>query len=357
MTAQRIVICLSDFHRGGTERIAIRLAASWRELGRDVTILCGSEDGGLRGTVDGRIRVVAVQPPIRRGLLARFRLARAMARHLKGLEPDVIFLPGNYHLFLAAGLRRGAPASTIVLKISNPPLPGGLASLAGRFLFRRFARGVDGFAALTTGFADEVKLLAPGKPTAVLYDPVYLTPVARSAAAPGTFRILWAGRLEPQKDIGLALRTMALLRGTAHLTVLGDGSLRKRADAMIARLGLKDRVTHIGHVPGIEPFLTAADVLLVTSHYEGQPAVVGEALASGVPVVSTDCTSMLHQVMTIPEAGRIVRRRDPAALAAALDEVYNAPRPPREKLAALTAAFEPQACARAYLDWFDALHG
>lgn len=356
MTARRIVICLSDFAHGGTERIAIRLASSWRDMGRDVIILCGNEEGSLRATVDGRIKVVAVDPPIRRGVLSRFRLGHAMARHLEELKPDVIFLPGNYHLFLAAGLRRGDAKATIVLKISNPPLPGGVARMAGRLLFRHFTQGIDGFAALTSGFAHDVRALAPGKAAAVLYDPVYLTQVAAAPRAP-VLQILWAGRLEPQKDVGLALKTMAALRGPAHLTLLGDGALRHQTDAMIARLGLSDRVTRAGHVPGIEPYLAGADVLLMTSHYEGQPAVVGEALASGVPVVSTDCTTMLRDIMTIPEAGRIVGRRDPAALAAALQEIGEGPRPPRERLASLTAPFEPVACARAYLDWFDTLHG
>ena len=53
MTAQRILICLHDFSRGGTERIALGLARSVEpKLERDVTILCGSLEGGLRETVD-----------------------------------------------------------------------------------------------------------------------------------------------------------------------------------------------------------------------------------------------------------------------------------------------------------------
>ncbi|HET7085708.1 MAG TPA: glycosyltransferase [Rhizomicrobium sp.] len=354
MTAQTILICLSDFGRGGTERIAIGLAADWAEMGRDVTILCGSEAGDLRPTVDERVKVIAVNPPIRRGFMSRFRLARAMARHLDRLKPQVIFLPGNYHLFLASALRRAAAQAVIVLKISNPPWPRGLAAGAGRRLFRYFTRAMDGFAALTADFARQVADVAPQKPVTLLHDPVYLHP-APAAASDGACRILWAGRLEPQKDIDLALRTMAALKQQAHLTILGDGALRDHADAMIARLGLSGRVTRAGAVPNIDSYLAQARVLLMTSHYEGQPAVVGEALAHGVPVVSTDCTSMLREVMTIPEAGRIVAGRDPAALAQALCEVCAAPPPSRDRLAALVAPFEPRRCARAYLDWFDML--
>jgi hypothetical protein len=59
MSARRILICMHDFSRGGTERVAIGLAASWVATGRDVTILCGSTGGGLHDTVDARVKVVA----------------------------------------------------------------------------------------------------------------------------------------------------------------------------------------------------------------------------------------------------------------------------------------------------------
>jgi len=190
----------------------------------------------------------------------------------------------------------------------------------------------------------------------VLHDPLYLRPSAQTHAAPqGKFNILWAGRLEPQKDVGLALRTFAALKQDAHLTLLGDGALRAKTDTMIARLGLGSRVTRTGYVPSIDPYLAQADVFLMTSYYEGQPAVIGEALAHGVPVVSTDCSSLLHELITTPEAGKVVVTRDPADLAAALYEVRNRPRPSREHLAALVAQFDPQHCAQAYLDWFDRL--
>jgi glycosyltransferase involved in cell wall biosynthesis len=356
MTARTILICLHDFSRGGTERIAIGLAANWADAGRDVIILCGSEQGGLRETVDSRVKVVALNPPIARSPLSRWWLGRAMARQLVKLKPDAIFLPGNFHFPLAPALRRADPRTVMVLKISNPLLPQGLSRAIGRLLVRRLARAVDGFAALTAEFAREMAVLAPGKPVRVLHDPVYLHPSSAQRVAPsGIFRILWAGRLEPQKDFGLALQTMAALTRPAHLTMLGDGALRDQADAMIARLGLADRVTRAGHVPNIDPYLADADVLLMTSHYEGQPAVVGEALANGVPVVSTNCSTILYEMMEIPEAGRIVATRDPADLAAALAAVCDAPRPPRDVLARLVAPFEPRHCAKAYLDWFDAL--
>src|ERR1700727_2129180 len=144
MTARRILICLHDFARGGTERIAIGLAADWVEAGRDVTILCGSIEGGLRDTVSSKVKVVALDPPVKRGFLSRWRLSRAMGKHLAALQPDVIFLPGNFHALLAGGLRAADSRPKIALKISNPPVP---KAPFANMIFRHITRAVDGFAA------------------------------------------------------------------------------------------------------------------------------------------------------------------------------------------------------------------
>ena len=356
MTAARILICLHDFARGGTERIAIGLASDWAQAGRDVTILCGSVEGGLRETVSGTVKVVPLDPPVARGFLSRLRLAQAMGKQLAALKPDVIFLPGNFHALLAKGLRAADPRARIALKISNPPVPAGAPF--GAAIFRHITGGVDGFAAMNSGLARELKVLLPERAIVTLHDPLYLSPRPRAPRRDNRWRILWIGRLEKQKDPGLALEVMAAMRAPVQLTMLGDGELRMSLRQKIAALDLSGKVTMAGHVPEVGSHLAEADALLITSHYEGGPAVAVEALAQGVPVVSTDCSFLLHDIIKGDEAGRIVTSRDPALLAAALSEGCAAP-PAREKLQALAAPFEPRACARAYLDWLDTLvrHG
>ncbi len=352
MTARRILICLHDFHRGGTERIALGLARDWSAAGRQVTILCGSTEGGLRDAVDPRVTVVALEPPIRRGFLSRFRLAGAMAKRLGELQPDLIYLPGNFHALLANGLR-AATTAPIVLKISNPPVPG--APFA-RAIFRRLTRGVTGFAAMNGGLQRQLQNMLPERADAVvtLHDPVYAQPVPPVAKTGN--HILWIGRLEQQKDPLLALEVMAAAKGM-RLTMLGEGSMRRAVEQRIQRLGLQDRVTLQGHAEAVEPFLAAADALLITSRYEGGPAVAVEALAANVPVISTDCSFLLRGLISKAEAGIIVRSPNPAVFAAALRETLARPRAP-ETLPSLAAPFEPRLCAQAYLDWFDRLtHG
>ena len=328
---RHIVICFHDFPIGGTERVAIDLARRWVALGWRVTILCGTEAGPQRALVDPSVAVVSLDPPLPRNPISRFTLARRMAQRLPALAPDVVFLPGNFHLVLAPVLAKAVPRAVIVGKISNPPAPAGLIGAPVRWVLRRILPSLSGAAAMNSGLAAEVAALAPTIAVRTLYDPIAVNPSAASHPTPpeGPAEVLWAGRFEPQKDVPLALAVAQQLarRRPVHLTMLGGGAGLERARAEVARRGLAQAITLAGHVPTIDPWLAKARALLVTSRYEGGPAVAVEALAHGVPVVSTDCSHFLRDVMTAPEAGRIVATRDPAALAEALTAVLDAPAP------------------------------
>src|SRR5690606_24652700 len=119
-------------------------------------------------------------------------------------------------------------------------------------------------------------------------------------------RILAAGRLVPQKNFPLALRAFAALPlADATLTILGDGPERARLLGLAETLGIADRVSLPGHVPDISAWLDDARLFLLSSLYEGYPAVVVESLARGRPVVTTDSTPALRTLLPTPEHGLI----------------------------------------------------
>src|SRR3546814_412309 len=144
--------------------------------------------------------------------------------------------------------------------------------------------------------------------------------------------ILCAGRLAPQKDPMTAIQAFAALPPAlgARLVWLGDGPLRRQLMREISRLGVGDRVEMPGHVSDIAPYLGRADLLLLTSHYEGYPAVLVEAIAAGVAVVTTDCTAALAEILSSSDLGTIAPRRYPATLAAAIMAQLDRPPPSRE---------------------------
>jgi len=145
--------------------------------------------------------------------------------------------------------------------------------------------------------------------------------------------IVSVGALIERKGHHIVIAALAELPATT-LLIAGEGPERRRLEALIARLGLGERVRLLGSVAhdDLPPLLAAADVMALASSSEGLANAWVEALACGTPVVVTDAGGA-REVVTGPAAGRIAARQ-PAAFAAAIRDVLAAPRPADEVRAA-----------------------
>ena len=149
--------------------------------------------------------------------------------------------------------------------------------------------------------------------------------------APEAPLLLFAGRLEGQKDPLLLVRALAALREQhpdAHLLVAGEGSQESAMRAELQSLGIAAAASFLGTVPREEVarLMHAADALLISSAFETGPTVGLEALASGLPVVTTD-VGEVSAVVAASGGGRVAAERTPQALAAAADWVLTRPGP------------------------------
>lgn len=366
MPALHILIPIHDFSAGGTEVIAFRLAERWIAAGHRVSILAGAADGAMGERVPVGVNVTVLQPPVPRSPFSRLRLGKAMAADARALAPDVIFIPGNFHFILAHALKRALPETPIVAKISNPMLPQGAiaAAVSASGVMRRYFAPIDAVVAMTHGLASEHRKMDPHRRLVVITDPNVpdenpVMPMQDRRDRDGPIKLLLIGRLEPQKDVPLALSVLKALQRArpAQLTVLGEGYLRPRIEAEVKRLGLTDSVALPGFVPDIAAQLDRADVLLITSRYEGGPAVAVEALARGLAVVSTDCSYFLRDLVSDERLGRLVGGRDPTQLASAIMAQMATPPAPMDLLQETVAPSRFGKAAAAYLVLFDKLAG
>lgn len=153
---------------------------------------------------------------------------------------------------------------------------------------------------------------------------------------PGEIVLGASGRIEPQKRFDVFLETMALLlprRPELKLLIVGEGSLRHKLVAQIKRLGVGDHCRLLGHRGDMADLYHAFDVLVQSSDYEGTPTVVVEAMALGIPVVATDAGGTA-ELLDDTVHGLIVPRRDPAALARAIEKTIDAPEQTAQRVAA-----------------------
>jgi glycosyltransferase involved in cell wall biosynthesis len=146
---------------------------------------------------------------------------------------------------------------------------------------------------------------------------------APPAARGATLRLLFVGRIHPEKNLGMVLRQLASLplavRERFELHVGGDGAQRAELAALAAQLGLAPRVHWLGWQAksALPALYRSADVLVNPSLYEGMSNVVLEAMASGLPVFASDVPG--NRAVVVPdETGVLFPLDEPQVLGAAL---------------------------------------
>jgi glycosyltransferase involved in cell wall biosynthesis len=126
--------------------------------------------------------------------------------------------------------------------------------------------------------------------------------------------IVAVGRLSAPKDYPNLLNALALV---GHLVVAGDGPLRGQLVSLTQKLGLDDRVSFLGVRNDIPALLSAADLFVLSSAWEGFPMVVGEAMACECVVVATDCGGVRE---FLGDSEFMVEPNNSEALAAAIGD-------------------------------------
>ena len=130
------------------------------------------------------------------------------------------------------------------------------------------------------------------------------------------------GRLEEQKDHATLIRAMGRLPETVHAAFVGGGVLEEGLRAQAASLGVGERVHFLGRRSDIPEILTASDMYVQPSRWEGFGIAVVEAMAAGLPVVISDVAGVRE---VVGAAGLRFPVGDDAALATQVSGLINDP--------------------------------
>ncbi len=146
--------------------------------------------------------------------------------------------------------------------------------------------------------------------------------------------LLCIARLGPAKNHALLLRVFAKLSKRVPdvcLLLAGGGRLEPRLRAQAEQLGVTAQVIFAGVIDDVPPLFHLAEIFVLSSTYEGLPMVLLEAMASGVPVVSTSVGG-IPEVITNGESGLLVPSGDEVALENALSGLLEGPETERRRL-------------------------
>lgn len=357
----RIAVLLSYSGDGGVERMMNQLIAGLLEAGHAVDVLVLKARGGHFAAVPAAANVVRLRP-------AHAALAvPALVRYWRRARPATLLAAKDRAGRTALRARAWAGVETrVVLRIGNTLSQ----SLVGRgWLRRRLRYGpirrwyprADAIVAVSRGVAEDVIATSgiAAERVHVLANPV-VTPALheRARERPGhpwlggqrAPVVLAVGRLTRQKDFPTLLRAFAHLSAQrdCRLIVLGEGEDRPALTRLAGELGIEADVDLPGFVANPYGHMAAADLFVLSSAWEGSPNALTEAMALGVPVVSTDCRSGPREVLDGGRLAPLVPVGDARALAAAMARTLGRP-PPADSLRQAVIGYTRQRSTAAYL--------
>lgn len=288
---------------------------------------------------------------------------------LRTERAEAVFCPGNTYTIVCVAMKLllGDRCPPVLVKISNDLERRDLPRFARpfyRWWLRVQGAVLDGFIAIADPMRAEVarELVVQEGRVSVIPDPALseseLHQLSGSGSAgnsqPGCC-FLTIGRLAPQKNQIILLEAFARHASCDDtLVIAGDGPERERLIERASTLGLRSRVRFVGHVEDVRPLYAEADVFVLSSRYEGAPAVILEALAAGLPIAATNCCVSMEWLTGYGQFGVVAPPGDPDALGMAMNAARHL-RPDRAAMQRLAAKFTLESSAQLYLSKLKAL--
>lgn len=307
---------------GGIENHVRMLAEAQAAAGHDVTVVACAD--GLRSRVE-RSHGVTLFKAGRIATLSSMPLSVSLPVAVGRLQADIVHMHFPFPLGEVSGLFLGRTHATVITYHSDI-VRQRIALRVYAPLLRRILGATDRIIATSSRYlATSPWLMAVRERCTVIPLGVDLSRFRpRDRGFEGTGRILFVGRLRYYKGLETLLRALPDIPG-ARLSVVGDGPMRPAWQRRVGELDLGSRVEFHGEVPdsALAETYRAADLLVLPSNSRAEAfgTVLLEAMASGIPVVSTELGTGTSWVNIDGVTGRVVPPDDPDRLAGAIRDL------------------------------------
>lgn len=338
----RVAIFLPSLCGGGAERVMVTLANGFAERGLTVDLVVANAGGTYRKNVSDQVQVID---------LAAKRVITSLPGlvcYLRSARPAVLLSAMDHSNIVALWAQRLARVRMRVVVSVHTTLSMSVKHSTGRgrlipYLAQWCYGWADSIVAVSRGVADDLSntIGLPRKRIRVIYNPIVVPKLFEQAKAPLEHPwfctseppvVLSAGRLTAAKDYPTLLRAISLVirARPVRFLILGEGEERAGLEAMVRDLGLGDVVSLPGFAENPYAYMSKANVFVLSSAWEGCANVIGEAMAVGTPVVSTDCPSGPAEILENGKYGRLVPVGNAKALAEGILATLDAPTNPVE---------------------------
>lgn len=351
----KIAFLLANYGSGGAERTVSYLSEFFAANQHQVEIVV--LNGNVFYSNTDKVRIIKADiPSSGRGIAGRmkaiFKRLTFVKKYLKENKPDVVFCMLSETIKYVFGRKKGFQLFTS--ERSNPATDTGRIGLFFKKLFFYYADGVVFQTERAKNFyRDIIKDKGIVIPNAIGNEYVFKVPEINNRAN----KICAMGRITPEKDYPTLIRAFSIV-AKKHpeyiLEIFGRGSPEDLL-ALAGELGIRDKVFFMGAHPDAILKIANSKCYVLSSISEGMPNALMEAMAVGLPCVSTDCPNGPAELMENGVNGLLVPVEDERALAEAIlkmieDEEFA--KKCGENAAKIKETHSVEINAKRYLDFF-----
>lgn len=359
---KHIAFYIGSLHKGGAERVFVNLAEFFLREGYRVTMVTqykypDEEEYALPKEIKRVLSDLAPEETNNSRVINFFRRVNKLHQIWKNEKPDLVLScigKNNFMTVVTTMCTKTRPVVSVVGE-AKEEYPNRMMHMLADFLFP-FASGIILQTERSKNFFNgRIQRTAVILPNSL--NPDFMKPRYEGEREK---RIVSVGRLDANKNHEMMIRAFAAI-GEKYpeytLTIYGEGELRGYLENLAQELGVSDRVFLPGVIPDVAAKLERAALFLLTSYSEGVSNALIEALATGLPVISTDVPSGgTVELMTDKVNGLIIPTGDQQALEEAMEAILGdaayAERLGREA-AKIQERLAPERVNRLWLEYFE----
>jgi GalNAc-alpha-(1->4)-GalNAc-alpha-(1->3)-diNAcBac-PP-undecaprenol alpha-1,4-N-acetyl-D-galactosaminyltransferase len=328
----KLTLVIHSLACGGAERVMSIMANYWVAKGWKITLLvmCGDEITPFY-LLDDRVTYISLgvasnsANPIT-GVLNNLWRIKILRNAIKSSHPDVVISFMDTTNIITILATRGLNIPVLISERTEPssyPVSRVWGKLR-QLTYSHADKIVVQSQGVVNYFLDNFKI----NTCIIIPNPVLLPPQLSNVAdqVAKNYSLIAMGRFEKVKGFDLLLKAFAKLKDSHPewtLTILGDGSLRGELELLRDDLHLTNQVHLPGKTNNPYQFLRQANIFVMSSRYEGFPNALCEAMACGLPVISTDCPNGPCEIIRNGIDGILVSNEDIAALTTAMESLMS----------------------------------
>ena len=313
---KRVLIIVSELQNGGAQRVASRIAGGMADLGAEVHVMEFFHPPVSFVMSEKVILHKMCENEVEYRKLGQFARQKKIKENIITIQPDVI-IPFLDHVCQKVLLACFATPyyGRVITTLRNSPYEYGKMKRA----VRDFAIHCSRQLAVQNNAQKEYFVKQRLKRIAVVANPVNV-PEMEHIYSDNIVKVVAVGRLNPQKNFAMLIKAFAVVvqNRKIGLKIFGRGECEQELNELIQKLGMQEQIALAGYSDNVSAGYKNADLFVMSADYEGMPNALMEAMAEGLPCISTDCETGPSDLIQTGKNGILVPVNDENAMTEAI---------------------------------------